>query len=111
MLAPGANDYAQRFGPVLPAALVDGTYLFNEDADSFADYRLTDPDGNDASVRSNLVLRWEYRRGSTLYLVWAQQRDGAGPEKTEDAWSALEGLRHRQPDNQFMLKVTYWFSS
>ena len=28
------------------------------------------PDFNDKSLRSNVVFRWEYRRGSTLYLVW-----------------------------------------
>jgi hypothetical protein len=28
------------------------------------------PDFNRLSFRSNLVLRWEWRRGSTLYLVW-----------------------------------------
>ena len=28
------------------------------------------PDFNNKSLRSNVVFRWEYRRGSTLYLVW-----------------------------------------
>src|SRR4029453_13220550 len=29
-----------------------------------------DPDFNSKSMRSNVVLRWEYVRGSTLYAVW-----------------------------------------
>ena len=29
-----------------------------------------DPDFNRTSLRGNMVLRWEYLRGSTLFLVW-----------------------------------------
>lgn len=107
--APEAKDYAQRFGPVLPALLADGRYTIDENGDGLTDYQFGDPDGNNGSFHSNLVFRWEYRRGSTLYLVWAQQR--AGADGLADAWSALTGLRHRRPDNQFMVKCTYWFSS
>ena len=31
-------------------------------------------DFNFKSLRGNAVFRWEYRPGSTLYLVWTQQR-------------------------------------
>jgi hypothetical protein len=107
--APEASDYAQRFGPVLPAVLAGGLYTIDENGDGLVDYQFADPDQNDASFHSNLVFKWEYRRGSMLYLVWAQQRADGGT--AEDAWSALSGLRHRRPDNQFMVKLTYWFSS
>lgn len=33
------------------------------------------PDFNDRSLRGNVVLRWEYRRGSTLYVVWSEARE------------------------------------
>ncbi len=33
------------------------------------------PDFHRRSLRSNLVLRWEYRPGSTLFAVWQQSRD------------------------------------
>ena len=26
-------------------------------------------------VRGNVVVRWEYRRGSTLYVVWSEARE------------------------------------
>lgn len=32
------------------------------------------PDFNVLSFRSNLVMRWEWRPGSTLFLVWQQNR-------------------------------------
>jgi hypothetical protein len=28
------------------------------------------------ALRVNAVVRWEYRGGSTIYLVWQQTRDG-----------------------------------
>jgi len=111
VLAPAAADFSRRFGPVLPAVLAGGLYRFDEDGDGRPDFELGDPAGNDASFHSNLVLKWEYRRGSMLYFVWSQQRAGAGASPAEDAWSALEGLRHGRPDNQFLVKLTYWFSS
>ena len=33
-----------------------------------------DPDFNRKSVRGNVVLRWEYNRGSTMYFVWQTAR-------------------------------------
>jgi hypothetical protein len=111
VLAPEAADYARRFGAVLPARLVGGVYTFDENGDGLTDYQFADPDDNGASLHSNLVLRWEYRRGSTLYVVWSQQREGADAAKDENAWSALGGLTGRRPNNQFMVKITYWFSS
>lgn len=108
---PEAAGLARRLGPVVPGTRMDGQWRFDEDGDGAADYLLADPDGNGASFHSNLVLRWEYRRGSQLYLVWAQQREGAEAGRGVDAWSAFTGLRERPPSNQFMLKVTYWFSS
>ena len=109
VVAPEAGDFTRRLGPVLPTTLTDGVATIDENGDGLTDYRLGDPNGNDASFHSNLVLKWEYRRGSMLYLVWAQQRGDGG--NGGDAWNVLGGLRHLRPDNQFMVKLTYWFSS
>lgn len=109
--SPDANTFAQRLGPVLAPRLINGLYAFDDDGDGVADYTLARPDWNDASFNSNLVLRWEYRRGSTLYLAWSQQRYGGNAVLSEDAWSTLTSLRKQAPSNQVVLKVSYWFSS
>ncbi len=112
VLAPEAEAYGRRVGAVLPATRAGGVLALDENSDGTADHRLADPDGNAASFHSNLVLKWEYRRGSMLYVVWAQEREGAAaPEPSHDAWSSLAGLRRRAPDNRFIVKLTYWFSS
>jgi hypothetical protein len=61
--------------------------------------------------RSNTVLRWEYRPGSALFLVWAQERtqslDGA---EARAAANGLAPLYRAHPANVFLIKGSYWIS-
>ncbi|MGH9379516.1 MAG: DUF5916 domain-containing protein [Thermoanaerobaculia bacterium] len=52
--------------------LEDGSYVVTDGDQTFP---LADGDFDLTSLRGNAVLRWDYARGSTLYLVWAQTRD------------------------------------
>jgi hypothetical protein len=62
------------------------------------------------SLRGNAVLRWEYRPGSTFYLVWQQEH--LNPELVGDfrIGSELGRLFEGQAKNVFVLKWTYWFN-
>ncbi len=42
------------------------------------------PDFHDAAFNANVVLRWEYRLGSTLYLVYTRNQSVLGLSKTID---------------------------
>tara|TARA_S200000501_G_scaffold144880_1_gene136807 strand:- start:398 stop:1060 length:663 start_codon:yes stop_codon:yes gene_type:complete len=67
---------------------------------------------NFLSLRSNFIIKWEYRPGSALFLVWQQQRDHY--EVTESQLklsSELDKLMKSNAINTIMLKVAYWFSS
>lgn len=71
-------------------------------------FQLRYRDFNVRSFRSSAVMRWEWRPGSTLFLVWQQDRYDqldqgrlVGPRSLWDTFSA-EG------DNFLALKVTYW---
>ncbi len=71
--------------------------------------RLSDPDFNLRSFRSNVVLRWEWRPGSTLFVVWQQNRatgsarsDPLAPRFLGDALAAPGG-------HTFALKLSWWF--
>ncbi|MCX6133530.1 MAG: DUF5916 domain-containing protein [Ignavibacteriales bacterium] len=71
---------------------------------------LDNPDFNYESLRGNAVLRWEYRPGSALYLVWTQSRsdnENFGEFQFNRSFTRLWSAR---PDNIFMLKFTYWWS-
>ena len=67
-----------------------------------------DPSYNVRSFRSNLVLRWEWRRGSTFYVVWQQNRAGIGPLGESAAPDDLVGTLGSPGDNYFAVKATYW---
>jgi len=73
--------------------------------------RFANPDFRDRSLRSNAVLRWEYRPGSTLFVVWTQARFAELPDPAFDAGRYLghEMFRDR-PTNVLLVKVNYWLS-
>jgi len=66
-----------------------------------------------AEFNSNIVLRWEYRAGSSIYAVWTQGRsyenDGSAFGTFNVHGSARE-LYAIHPDNTFLIKASYWFS-
>ena len=71
---------------------------------------IDNPDFNVRSLRGNAVLRWEYLPGSVIYFVWTQTRSEAediGEFKFEES---LTRMVHVEPDNIFMIKVTYWLN-
>jgi hypothetical protein len=73
-------------------------------------YSFSNPDFSFKSLRGNAVLRWEYRPGSTLYLVWTQSRSDSETLGEFQFNRAMSRLWSARPDNIFMLKFTYWWS-
>ena len=66
---------------------------------------------NFKEFRSNTVVRWEYRPGSTLFFVWSQgrQQDGLNQGSFE-AGRDLRDLFRTRPDNTLLIKAAYWFA-
>lgn len=71
-----------------------------------------DPGGiNFKEFRSNVVFRWEYRPGSTLFLVWSQGRqDFQRQEGDRNFGGDLKDLFNQRADDTFLVKVSYWFA-
>jgi hypothetical protein len=71
-----------------------------------------DPGGfNAKEFRSNVVLRWEYLPGSTLFVVWTQGRGDYLPDAGDQSLSDEMGdLFRLHPDNTFLIKASYWLS-
>jgi hypothetical protein len=96
-----------------------GTISYNEEEGAYLVYPgpggtgtpfvIPNPDFNYTSLRSTTVFRWEFKPGSTLYVVWTQQRE----DETSDgrlAFNADVSRMMRAPgDNVFMVKMSYWF--
>jgi hypothetical protein len=86
-----------------------GTYTVDPDAAGPApSFQIQNPDFNFRSFRGNAVLRWEYRPGSALFLVWQQNREGAAPIGDFDLSRDWHGLFRIEPGNVIAVKATYW---
>jgi hypothetical protein len=77
---------------------------------SVYDEAVEEPDFNWSTFNSNAVLRWEYRPGSTLYLVWTQARDNSGGEGAFDFNRDWDNLFSGTPGNTFLVKLNYWWT-
>ncbi|MBM4183359.1 MAG: hypothetical protein FJ207_03935 [Gemmatimonadetes bacterium] len=93
---------------VLTPTQAGSTLSVDFDGDAVSDFSFTDRDFNVRSLIGNAVLRWEYRPGSTVFLVWQRTQDdqvGIGDfDLSRDA-----GALFRAPaDDRLILKVNYW---
>ncbi|PYO60176.1 MAG: hypothetical protein DMD28_13685, partial [Gemmatimonadetes bacterium] len=92
--SPRAADFASRYQVYGDTAVTNNPGGFN--------YK---------QFRSNVVFRWEYRPGSTLFVVWSQGRQGSsGVEGTRDFRGDLSDLFGLRPDNSFLVKLSYWIN-
>jgi len=105
--------YAQPF--VSAGEYTDFKELARPHARPFADqFRAVtyagNPDFNYKSLRMTNVLRWEYKPGSSLYVVWQQGREGAsgtGRFRFNQDFSDVFGL---PGSNVFLVKCSYWLN-
>ena len=56
------------------------------------------------------MLRWEYSPGSTLFLVWTQNRSDSQSIGGFSTGSALGRLSSAPGDNIFLVKISYWWN-
>ena len=109
--------YGELLAPRSRARLLYGTagtrLVVNADgsqtvAADGAAFTLRNRDFNSLSFRSNVVLRWEWRPGSTLYVVWQQNRSGT--EVRGDYVGPRDMLRSLSATgtNFFVVKTTFW---
>jgi len=76
-----------------------------------ASYQIRNPDFAFREFQSNLVARWEFKPGSTLYLVWSQSRSGGGFDGINDSYgNQLNNIFRIYPTNVLMVKFNYWFT-
>lgn len=103
---PHGQTYADRF-ELLDTRIVDGAYHADVNGDGNFEY-LGNPNFNFKQFRTNAVLRWEYRPGSTFFIVWSQGRNQFSPSGDFDFRSDLGTLFNAPTDNVLMVKFTYW---
>ncbi len=73
-----------------------------------ATFTLPFRDFNVRSVLSNMVIRWEYRPGSTFFFVWQQNRQGSQPNGELVRLGDLFGGFKSIGSNFFAIKANFW---
>jgi hypothetical protein len=92
--APRAARYPDRFQPYADTTVANNPGGFNV-----------------KQFNSNAVFRWEYRPGSTLFLVWSQGRaDQAPREGRENYFGDLSNLFSLHSNDVFLVKLSYWLA-
>ena len=84
-------------------------YTINYGADDSVEFPMFSGynDFNYKQYRSNLVLRWEYKGGSTIYLVWSSGYTHYEPQGKFDFSRDTRKLFNTNSNNVVMLKVNY----
>ena len=106
LAAPGSRERI-RYGTAgtLLATQPDGSQLVTIGGITIP---LRNRDFNTVSFRSNVVLRWEWRAGSTLYVVWQQDRADSRILGTrvgiDDAFRSVTA----PGSNIFLVKTSFW---
>jgi Domain of unknown function (DUF5916) len=120
ILDPMADKYTSRFHTYTPDQITarSGDYGIDENMDGGEDYTIGKMDFNYKAFLSNLVIRWEYSPGSSIYLVWSQTRDGYNATGNMDYINDLGDLFDRRLfkhddnyhlNNVFLIKFSYRF--
>ena len=102
---PKASEFAQRYDKNMSWSAEP------EPGDSYDDYLDNNYDFNFKEFRSNLVLRWEYRPGSLLYLVWNQSKTGVDATGNFSLKNDFGDLFRLNPYNVFLIKLSYRFAN
>ena len=90
---PRSATYAGRYQPYADTVVTNNPRQFN-----FKQFR------------SNSVLRWEYKPGSTIFLVWTQGREDFAPLYGTRSFSGdFSDLFNSHANNTFLIKMSHWF--
>lgn len=107
---PSAKNYYNRFTIYENPQLSNNRYQLDENGDHITDYSIANPNFSFRQFRSNLVLKWEYRPGSEIYLVWSSDKTGFVDNAGTNLGHSLHQLWNIVPTNIFLFKINYWFS-
>ncbi len=106
---PQADDYDDRYTEISDYTDMDGFRSVDTDGDGTTDYEFELADFNVRELRSNLVMRWEYRPGSTLFLIWSHGRARDAPDGRFALTSDLGDLADEPGEHVVLAKLNYWF--
>lgn len=102
-----SKQYAERYKTLMAFPRKPAGYELSGLNDN---YSIRDYDFNYQEFRSNLVARWEFRPGSTLYFVWTNTKSVYSDKLNQSVWESFRDIGDQKSENIFMVKLSYWFS-
>ena len=87
----------------------DGYTLDPTGGDDSDEFYVSNPDFNYKALVGSAVLRWEFRPGSTLYIVWTRNGSDTQNPGVFNFNKDINNLFKAESDNMFAIKLTYWF--
>jgi hypothetical protein len=106
-VSKGTYSNVRQLSSTPRAASYDDRYA------AYSNPSVTDNPGgfNFKEFQSNVVFRWEYNPGSTLFAVWNQGRQGVqSVAGTKDYQEDVSDLLRLHPANTFLIKMSYWLN-
>jgi hypothetical protein len=109
---PGTFSFNRYGEGASQIELAEGVYTVYPDGRSgtLPGFALWNPDFNFKSVRANVVFRWEYLPGSTLYFVWTNEKMDYESRGDFSLQRDATRLLRMTPDNVYSIKLTYWIN-
>ena len=108
LVRPRAFDFA-RYDRTGTVSRDDDELVVDPDGEGPAEeFEVDDETFTTRSLRGSAVLRWEWRAGSTLFLVWQQQRELEDRRGNVRLRRDLRELGRASPDNVFVVKFSWW---
>jgi hypothetical protein len=108
---PDAENFENRYHLFTGNEIMaedDNQLTIDENLDGIPEYTIDKPDFNFQEFRSNLVIRWEYLPGSTVFFVWSQGRNNSATDGTFSYASDIKDLFNTKANNVFLIKLSYW---
>ena len=103
----GAPKFTARFDRLAGANLMlaeDDTFTAANDGT----FSFSRPDFSFRQIRSTVVLRWEYRPGSSVFAIWSHGRTSDSLDGRFDLGRDLRALGSTEAENVVMVKANYW---
>ncbi len=101
-----SKELNERYSPLY----IEGDFLVDEDGNELLDFNTENPDFDFQEFRSNFVLRWEYKTGSTFYFVWTNTSSKYEDQYNPSIMKSVSNTSSLFSQNAFMIKFSYWFS-
>lgn len=107
---PGARSNAARFSVLDPTEyrVLGDTIVVDRDGNGVPEYAFPRPDFGLRELRSTLVVRWEYRPGSSVFAIWTHGRSSSDGVGELGLGGGLSRLARAEAENIVMVKANYW---